>query len=111
MAHEHAWDYWPTTGKWSRREPGAAKQKYSRGSTPLLLDIERHRKLHEEATKNQTPRQWVEGLVAGGILSRSMGNLLIRSGGSAWGKDGKSYGMSFDPVTHPEKLDLPTYPQ
>lgn len=35
----HTWDYWPTTGKWSRRMKGA-KQRFSRGVNSLLKDIQ-----------------------------------------------------------------------
>lgn len=32
------WDYWPSTGKWSRRIKGS-KQTYSRGVKSLLKDL------------------------------------------------------------------------
>lgn len=34
------WDYWPTTGKWSRREKGKP-QRFARGIQSLLADIKR----------------------------------------------------------------------
>jgi hypothetical protein len=36
--HGHTWDFWPSTGKWSRRTK-AKRQRYSRGVFGLLKNI------------------------------------------------------------------------